>query len=414
MTGDSDVAYGGHMTGRRADAGGQPDDWRPEAFRGGRGAWIGLVFAAVWLVFLVAPLTDAWSRYPQPGMRALSTALMTGFVAIYLVAVGAPFRGRHGRWQWVLPSSMLVLALALLPLAGESGLNLLIFVSVAAHATLPMWRAVAVTLALVALSIVLLVLAHWDDDGGYPLAILAASMAMFGVVRMAERNRAMAASALEQARVAVLEERERIGRDLHDILGHSLTVIAVKSELAGRLIDRDPARARAEVADVERLARDALADVRSTAAGVRDVTLAVELCVARNALLAAGIEPDLPNAVEHVPRNVREVFGYVVREAVTNVIRHSRATRCVVRVTSESIEVVDDGVGRTARGPSTGHGLDGLRERVDAAGLELEAGPVPGGFLVAAHRPGRVASPVPVDVPSAAQAGPAPAVTAQG
>lgn len=353
--------------------------------RADRGWWMGIVFAAVWLVFLVAPLTDAWARYPQPGMRVLSVGLMTAFVLLYLAAVGTAFRVPHRSWHWLLPLAMFLVAMAMLPLAGQSGLNLLIFVSVVGHATLSMWRAVAVTVALVVLSIVLLVLAGWDDDGGYPLAILAASMAMFGVVRMAERNRALADSAQEQARLAVLEERERIGRDLHDILGHSLTVIAVKSELAGKMVDRDPARARAEVADVERLAREALADVRATASGVRDVTLVVELAAARTALVAAGIEPDLPNAVDVVPGRLREVFGYVVREAVTNVVRHSGAARCTVRVTADSVEVVDDGVGRALAGPSTGHGLGGLRERVEAAGLVLDAGPVPGGFRVAAH-----------------------------
>jgi two-component system sensor histidine kinase DesK len=229
----------------------------------------------------------------------------------------------------------------------------------------------------------------WNTDAGYPISILAASMAMFGVVRMAQLNRALYASQQEQARLAVLEERERFGRDLHDILGHSLTVIVVKSELAGKLADRDPARARAEIADIERLAREALADVRSTAAGVREVTLIGELASARTALVAAGIEPDLPGAVDDVPGELRELYGYVVREAVTNVVRHSEASRCLIRVERDGIEVRDDGRGgHDGAGDGDpreiGSGLVGLRRRVEEEGLHFEAGPAPdGGFRVA-------------------------------
>ncbi len=402
MTGRGRATYGGSVSSARDPA--------CQAYAGGirsglwgqRGWVIGMVFAAVWLAFLVAPLTDAWTRHPAPGPRALSTALMVCFVAVYLLAVGAPFRFRRGRWHALVPVVLVLLALAYLPLAGQSGLNLLIFASVAAHATLSMWRAVATTLAIVVLSIVLLAALHWDDDAGYPLAILAASMAMFGVVRMAERNRALEASQQERSRTAVLEERERIGRDLHDILGHSLTVIAVKSELAGKLLATDPARARTEIADIERLTRDALADVRATAAGVREVTLVGELSSARAALLTAGIEPELPSAVEDVPGELREVFGYVVREGVTNVIRHSGAARCWVRVSADAIEVRDDGAGQRAA-VAGGHGLAGLRARVEAAGLVLVSGRDGGGFRLAAQRPARRA----VSAPAARRGRPA-------
>jgi len=186
---------------------------------------------------------------------------------------------------------------------------------------------------------------------------------------------------------AVVAERERIGRDLHDILGHSLTAIAVKAGLARRLLERDAAAAAVEIADVERLAREALADVRATASGYREVSLAGELAVAAAVLQAAGIRAELPRAVDAVNPAAREVFGYVIREAVTNVVRHSGASSCTVTLEPNSIEIVDDGRG-PADGEQCGNGLPGLADRLAAVGGTIEAGPLPGGgFHVRASVP---------------------------
>ena len=205
---------------------------------------------------------------------------------------------------------------------------------------------------------------------------------MWGVVRLVQRNGELAAAREEITRLAVEDERNRFARDLHDILGHSLTVVAVKAELAGRLVRLDPDRAEAEIAEVEGLARQALADVRSAVAGYRDVTLASELANARSALGAAGIDADLPVAIDEVPAGRRELFGWVVREGITNVLRHSGASRCQVRIGPSSVEITDDGTG-TASDPSIGHGLRGLRERAEAAGGSLSVWRAPeGGFAL--------------------------------
>ena len=136
--------------------------------------------------------------------------------------------------------------------------------------------------------------------------------------------------------------------------------------------------------DVERLAREALHDVRSTVGGYRTLTLAGELVAARTALDAAGIDADLPNAVDEVPGERRELFGRVVREAVTNVVRHSGATRCRVVVDATSVTVSDDGRGRSALAPD-GAGLSGLRARIADAGGQLRTSVVsPHGFVVQA------------------------------
>jgi two-component system sensor histidine kinase DesK len=178
-----------------------------------------------------------------------------------------------------------------------------------------------------------------------------------------------------------------MARDMHDILGHSLTVITVKAELAGRLVGSDPERAGREIADVERLSREALADVRATIGGYREVNLARELVNAKSALTAAGIDADLPGAIDEVPGERRELFGWAVREGVTNVVRHSAARHCWVRIASDHVEVLDDGQGMT-EGPDEepaadqrvpGHGLSGLRDRARAAGATISVGAGEGG-----------------------------------
>ena len=330
-------------------------------------------FAGLWLLLLIQPATDAVDRATAAWQAVLAVVLLVAFAATYLTLVVIVWDQRRARLGRLLLLVLVVLALLVLPLTGESGLTTFIFVAVIAQISFP-WRvAVLVAAGLMMLSVVIAQLAGWGDPYGLVFPIAAASLAMFGVARMTERNRALLEAQHDREQYAVLAERERFARDLHDILGHSLTVITVKSELAGRLVDLDPERARAEIADVERLARQALADVRATVGNYRQVSLAAEIASARSALVAAGIEPDLPTAVDDVPERVAETFGYVVREGITNVVRHSGATTCAVHVGPDSVEVVDDGRGGDAG--SDGHGLEGLRARVETLGGRLDAGP---------------------------------------
>ena len=212
----------------------------------------------------------------------------------------------------------------------------------------------------------------WHSPVSLLFSIFAASLAVFGIRQMMARNIDLVRAHEKNAELAVENERTRFARDLHDILGHSLTVITVKAELANRLLDVDTERARAELADLERLSRDALADVRRAVEGYRELTLPGELARARTALAAAEIEAELPNSTDDVPSHLRELFAWTVREGVTNVIRHSGATRCTVRLGPDAAEVVDDGTGASASSASgsvlTGSGLVGLRERAAAVG----------------------------------------------
>ncbi|TYB44635.1 sensor histidine kinase [Actinomadura chibensis] len=188
------------------------------------------------------------------------------------------------------------------------------------------------------------------------------------------------------ARLAVTEERLRFSRDLHDLLGHSLSLIAVKSELAMRLAAADPERAGAEMADVRRAAREALREVRAAVHGYRAVELDAELAGVRAVLDAAGIRcaveglggaGDADGPAAELPSEVRAALAWVVREGATNVIKHSEARRCAVRLTScggsVALEMRNDGV-RAGDGPP-GSGLTGLAERLAVLGGEVSAGP---------------------------------------
>jgi two-component system sensor histidine kinase DesK len=174
----------------------------------------------------------------------------------------------------------------------------------------------------------------------------------------------------------VVEERARFGRDLHDVLGHSLTVVTVKSDLARRLVKIDPDRAETEIAEIEQLTRSALADLRVAVANYRDIGLDSELVAARTALTAAGIRAHLPDDSSAVDPRLQGVFAWVLREGVTNVIRHSGATGCWVSLAPDRLTVADNGRGTEAAVALTdnGHGLRGLRERTEAIGAVIEIG----------------------------------------
>jgi two-component system sensor histidine kinase DesK len=172
--------------------------------------------------------------------------------------------------------------------------------------------------------------------------------------------------------LAKVAERERIARDLHDVLGHTLSVIILKSELAGKLLDRDPERAKAEIADVEQTSRAALAEVRSTIRGYRLNSLQSELKQAATALKAAGVQVNQETSEPQLTPTQESVLALVIREAITNVVRHASAKQCLVRLASANgtciLEVQDDGCGGLRE---EGNGVRGMRERVEALGGTL-------------------------------------------
>jgi len=195
-------------------------------------------------------------------------------------------------------------------------------------------------------------------------------------IRSAEslRHRATLLRAQEEVeQMAALAERERIGRDLHDVLGHTLSVIALKSELASKLADTDPQRAVQEIRDVERVSRQALSDVRGAVEGYQKRGLTAEVRAAREALAAANIAFEIDEVRVPLSAKQETALALTLREAVTNIVRHSGARRCRAKFDSDggllTFTIEDDGRGGIAPG---GSGLDGMRRRIDQVGGRLD------------------------------------------
>lgn len=356
---------------------------RPGRVRG----WSGRVFRVLWLVYLVYPWSIAWGA-PDGVGRAVSLVSVLVFGAVYLVALELAGRSRElgARLPWWTVWGLLTVEVALVAAvsvsAREIALAGLIFITVAAVLLLPARQSPAI-IALLAVSGEGLpwIIPGWHPMTGIGVQIGLAGMAIYGYSQLVARNAELQRVRQELAHSAVARERERMARDVHDILGHSLTVITVKAELAGKLLTAGaPGRAATEIADVESLARAALVDVRATVSGLRQVGLAGELASARSALRAAGIQTDLPGAAAEVPERLRELFAWAVREGATNVIRHSGARSCEITLTSRSVRIRDDGRGPDAGGHArAGHGLVGLRERAGVVGARVDVGRAPGG-----------------------------------
>jgi two-component system sensor histidine kinase DesK len=172
--------------------------------------------------------------------------------------------------------------------------------------------------------------------------------------------------------LAKVAERERIARDLHDVLGHTLTLISVKSTLAGKLLDKEPAKARSEIADIEKVSREALTEIRNTLRGYSNYKLSDELQRAQAALESAGVKVSTESGDVLLSPAQESVAALIMREAVTNVVRHAQARHCSLRVARNNgacvLEIQDDGCGGFT---SEGNGLRGMRERVEALGGTL-------------------------------------------
>ena len=335
------------------------------------------MFSLVWLAFPGAGLVASG---PSP-MRVLAVAAAAAaFAAIYLRTLwsATPATGRS-----IAPATIVLAAIASALTLGDRPSWSLLFVLVATMTGLTLPERIApffiAGCALLAMSTEILV-----GDGGNGVAVAATAVGigimMIGFARLVRANEELLEAREDLARLAVAEERLRFSRDLHDLLGHSLSLIVLKTELAERLLADDPGRAAGHVADVRDVARAALGEVRDAVGGYRLPTLAAELAGARAALETAGIAPQLDGGHGELPPEAEAVLAWAVREGTTNVIRHSGASSCRIAVRPgpavASAEIVDDG-----RGSAGGHGngLAGLRERVEDLSGRLEAGAAPGG-----------------------------------
>ncbi|MES9508894.1 histidine kinase [Streptomyces sp. NPDC000609] len=330
----------------------------------------------------------------------LLTSLAIGLVACYgigcmLASWYGPGALRRGRVATVAVMFLLGAAPAVL-LASPYYLTDLTYALSIGLMLLPLRHALLLGLGTVLGQIVWMRLAR-GEVAWAQVAILVGVTAALGTVFALNFTIGHLRTAREQVRrLAVNEERERVARDMHDVLGHSLSTMTVKLGLTRRILESsgDMALAVGQVTELETMARTALSDVRATISGYRTLSLDSELAGARLALRAAGVRADLPAATEAVRPELREVFGYVVREAVTNVLRHSDAELCTVRIGPDRIEVADNGssTGKASAGSpggaGAGSGLTGLTERMAAVSGTLEHGPAPGGgFRVVARGP---------------------------
>ncbi|GAA4066587.1 sensor histidine kinase [Nonomuraea soli] len=369
------------------------------------------------LIFLLWPVPAFLEREPGATAAAVVFAGMVAFAALYLRTISSAHsgdtssggaQGPTARWWSV--AALYGVAAALTPALGELWVFAALFFLIAAlFSALPRITALVLCgLTIIAACAVLPLATAW----WIPLQAVVFTGAMDVFIRLEAANRALKAAHAETERLAVDNERLRFSRDLHDILGHALSAMTLKSQLAGRLVDADPARARTEIGDVEELSRQALDDVRDAVAGYRALSLDGELATARRTLAAAGVTLDV--AAAPIPADAGSLLAWVVREGTTNVVRHSRARSCRIHLGVEGgqafVEVSDDGGptspadrrgtqgggvhgtglhGSPANGGApAGSGLRGLAERLEAAGGTMHRTRAPeGGFLLRAALP---------------------------
>ncbi|PYX93864.1 MAG: sensor histidine kinase [Acidobacteria bacterium] len=325
----------------------------------------------IWLIFLSYFIADpAFHRFSLT--RLLMTIVgMVVFLTLYFfgywiegkrklwIIAGITLLGiLYTPWNWGA-SGFFIYAAAFAGFCGETELAIAILVVLEAAASTVIWY-------------FHLPLGLWVSTSILIAAI--GAMNIQHAKRIAAHCRLLVAQE-EIEHLAKTAERERIARDLHDVLGHTLSVIILKSELASRLADKDPARAIQEIREVERISREALAEVRSALKGYRAAGLNAEIAQARATLETAGIKVQASAALgasELVPAQ-EGVLALVIREAVTNILRHSQATECDLRLTQAdgvfTLEIADNGCGGNG---AEGQGIKGMRQRVEMLGGSLE------------------------------------------
>ena len=350
----------------------------------------GSVALVTFLLFIGFPLAGMFDDSPGAAHLAAVYAGLGVFVAVYLRVMWKP---RSRRDTLLSIAALALIAAAMSADATTEWAPLFIYVAAVCGFRLPgREAAVGIVACAVAAGAAGAARAYPLSDGiQFVIYCIAIGSLLRGMSYLGGLNRALREARDEIARLAVGEERLRFARDLHDLLGHSLSVIALKSELAGRLVGADPDRARQEVADIERVSREALVEVREAVSGYRQMTLADELRGAEVALTAAGIEPSVTRPSVTFPPEVESVLAWAVREGTTNVIRHSGARHCAIRVhaglSDASVEIVDDGPAADVA-TGSGSGLAGLEERVARRHGRLEAARRPeGGFRLSIEIP---------------------------
>ncbi len=327
--------------------------------------WMPLIWLPFMFWFFASPL---W-KHASPLYWIVNTVVGLVFIFLYLQAFA-----RGGRFRLLCTLLMLGIAIVTAPF-NPGGPTLLIYCAAAGSFTTNRVR--VLSFMAIEIAVLLFYAYHLHPDVSFSasmllLIVLVGLANHFAAVSHCQKEKLRLAND-EIAHLAKVAERERIARDLHDVLGHTLSLITLKSELARKLVDRDPERAKLEMQDVENTSRAALADVREAIRGYRSDGFFAELSRARAALETAGVTLKSDTAALELSPAQESVLAMVLREAVTNVVRHADAQRCEVRLIRQDelcrLEIADDGVGSDA---PEGNGLRGMRERLQSIGGSLE------------------------------------------
>jgi two-component system, NarL family, sensor histidine kinase DesK len=331
--------------------------------------WGGRAFELIWLVYSVFFVIQPIQEHSAKAWTAFGVAFSL-FIAVYVTMVYS----RSRRTQLAMLGAMAALGLAYYPYnAGACGM----FIYVAAFVPF-VTESIAFsvgTFIFVSASMMLegwwLHLSPWSWVFCVFIAIAVGAGNLVAAQRM-RANKQLNLANEQIAHLAKLAERERIARDLHDVLGHTLSVVVLKSELAGKVMDRDPERARAEIGEVEQIARKALGEVREAIRGYRSEGLTAEIDRARKILDAAGVALECEAKPPLFAPAEETVLSLIVREAVTNIVRHAQASHCRLDFQTNghgtALVVEDDGRGGIR---AEGNGLRGMRERVESIGGRL-------------------------------------------
>ncbi|MGH8042749.1 MAG: sensor histidine kinase [Rudaea sp.] len=329
--------------------------------------YYGMLFNLVWMLWIFADLIFGGSV--NEDWYIATAASIPLFLALYVLGCT-----RSQRYIGRFALAMTLLGYAVLPWNHSGGVTYIIYgcVYFAFFGT----PRQSLTSMLVAVAGFVLWSQHldwpWAATIGMSMVALSVGGGNLGYRINAQKDAELRLSHDEVRRLAATAERERIGRDLHDLLGHTLSLITLKSELANKLFDRDAVAARREMIDVEHVARDALAQVRRAVTGIRAAGFAAELASAKLLLESNGVHLDYELADVALPVEVETALAMTVREAVTNIQRHARASRTNVTLAAAgdrlALRIVDDGRGGDI---VPGNGLSGMRERLTAIGAEL-------------------------------------------
>jgi two-component system, NarL family, sensor histidine kinase DesK len=361
----------------------------------GTGSPMRWFFSGVWLVYLLQPVGELFGHHHGVARIAGGLAITVAFCVIYmLVLMYSDMQPQLARYGLVAISVLAALACTVY---GKDWTTLWIYVSAATGFVLAASpdgrRAATLGVAGVGACYVFFCwVSHETLENSLIvlLPVLLIGLAMMGFRMQMTLMRELAQARGTVARLAVNEERLRLARDMHDLTGQSLSMITLKSELAAKRLAKLPSSAErdavlTELGDIGRVSRQTLHDIREAVSGYRRPTLAVEVITAGNALEAAGIglddDTELTLRSGTFDPDAEAVLAWCLREAVTNVIRHSRARHCRIRLTGHrdelSLEVTDDGQGFAGQDPDSprGSGLRGMSERLSAIGGRLSLGP---------------------------------------